>query len=117
MATNALAVSQTRFKVGWYPMLVISGLMAISYPILFFVDNARAIFMSYTAFCLYGFLVLLIPFRERKRWAWAATWILPVVLALTAYFLPEFGLYYFGSAAVFAVGQLLTMKNFFSTSR
>ena len=117
MATNEFAVSPTRFNVGWYLMLGISGLMAISYLILFFVDNESAVFVSYTAFSLYGFLVLLLPFQDRKKWAWAATWILPVVMALTAYFLPEYGLYYLGTAAAFAVGQLLTMKDFFSTGR
>lgn len=118
MTTSTFPALNTRFKVGWIPMLVISGLMALSYPILIFVENdPPTLFTSYTAFSLYAFLVLLIPFREGKKWAWAATWILPVVMALTAYFVPEFGPYYYGSAAVFVVGLLLTMQDFFSSSR
>ena len=114
MSTNHIPIHNLRFKIGWIPMLVISGLMALSYTILFFVDNESAMFMSYTAISLYAFLVLLIPFREGRKWAWLATWILPIVLALTAYILPEFGPYYYGSAAVFTLGLLLTMKDIFS---
>ena len=114
MMVSTLPAINTRFKIGWILMLVISGGMSISYPILFFTDNEVIIFVSYTAFSLYAFLVLLIPFREGKKWAWAATWILPVVMALTANFAPDYGPYYYGTAAVFTLGLLLTMKDFFS---
>ena len=113
MSANDIPIHNIRFKIGWIPMLVISGLMGLSYTILFFVDNQTAIFKSYTAISLYAFLVLLIPFREGRKWAWTATWILPIVLALTANFMPEFGLYYYGSAVVFAMGLILAMKDFF----
>ena len=115
MSASTVHFHNNRFSIGWIPMLVSSGLMSISYPLLIFVENdATVLFTAYTAFSLYGFLVLLIPFREGKKWAWAATWILPVVMALTAYFAPEFAPYYYGAAAVFALGLLLTMKDFFS---
>jgi len=114
MMVSTLLAINTRVKIGWIPMLVISGSMPISYLILFFVDNMGILFILYAAISLYAFLVLLIPFREGKKWAWAATWILPVVLALTAYFAPDYAPYYYGLAAVFTLGLLLTMKDFFS---
>lgn len=95
-------------------MLILSGLMAFSYLIMMFQETEHALFMIYSAISLYAFLVLLIPFREGNKWAWMATWILPVVLALTAYFAPEFAPYYYGTAVVFVLGLLLTMSEFFS---
>jgi hypothetical protein len=114
MTVSTFPTIKTRFRIGWILMLGLSGLMAFSYLILMFVDNAPTLFMIYSAISLYAFLVLLIPFREGKKWAWMATWILPVVLALTAYFAPEFAPYYYGTAVVFVLGLLLTMSEFFS---
>ena len=114
MTVSTFPTIKIRFTIGWIPMVVLSGLMALSYLIMMFVDNAPDLFMMYSAISLYAFLVLLIPFREGKKWAWMATWILPVVLALTAYFTPEFAPYYYGMAVVFVLGLLLTMSEFFS---
>jgi hypothetical protein len=115
MSASTIHFHNNRFSIGWITMLVASGLMALSYPYLILVEKeATVLFMSYTAFSIYGFLVLLIPFPEGEKWAWAATWILPVALALTGYFASEWGPYYYGAAAVFALGLLLTMKDFFS---
>ena len=114
MTVSIFPTIKTRFSIGWVLMLGSSGLMAFSYLILMFIDNAPDLFMIYSAFSLYAFLVLLIPFREGKKWAWMATWILPVVMALTAYFAPEFAPYYYGLAVVFVLGLLLTMSEFFS---
>jgi MFS superfamily sulfate permease-like transporter len=118
MTVSAFPALNVRFKVGWFLLVVLSGLMASSYLILIFTDSeGKALFTSYTAFSSYAFLVLLIPFREGKKWAWMATWIIPVVLALTAYFAPQFAPYYYGSAVVFVVGLLLTMSEFFSNRK
>ncbi|HVP22003.1 MAG TPA: hypothetical protein VMS73_09110 [Anaerolineaceae bacterium] len=113
MVTKTALAQSSRFKVGWIVMLGLSGLMAVSYLILIFVQNEHSLFTSYTAFSLYAFLVLLIPFRQAKKWAWMATWILPVVLALTAYFVSDFAPYYYGTAAVCVLCLLLTMAGFF----
>jgi hypothetical protein len=114
MTVSTFPTIKTRFSIGWIAMVVSSGLMAFSYLIMMFEENAHVLFMTYSAFSLYAFLVLLIPFREGKKWAWMATWIVPVVMALTAYFAPEFALYYYGAAVVFVLGLLLTMSEFFS---
>jgi len=115
MVTNPISAPNVRFKADWLLMLGLSGLMAASYVLLIFIQkDETTLFMGYTAFSLYAFLVLLIPFRQGKKWAWLATWILPVVLALTAYFVPDFGPYYYASAAACALALLLAMPAFFS---
>ena len=114
MVTKTVQAQNSRFKAGWILLLVLSALMAISHLVLIFVQNEPTLFTSYTAFNLYAFLVLLIPFRQGNKWAWMATWILPVGLALTAYFVPVIAPYYYGSAAACVLGLLLTMQEFFS---
>jgi hypothetical protein len=114
MSVTTIPAQNTRFRIGWILMLGLSGLMALSYLIMMFGENEHALFMIYSAFSLYAFLVLLIPFRKGNKWAWMATWLLPVVQALTAYFAPDFAPYYYGTAIVFVLGLLLTMSEFFS---
>lgn len=115
MVTKTISAPNPRFKAGWLLMLGLSGLMALSYLILIFVEKDEVtLFMSYTAFSLYAFLVLLIPFRQGKKWAWMATWMLPVVLGLTAYFVPDYAPYYYASAAVCVLSLLVAVPEFFS---
>jgi hypothetical protein len=70
------------------------------------------LFFGFAVFNLYAFLVVLIPFRQRNKWAWVATWLLPIGLALPATLDPDIAFYY-GVAAACVVGLLLTMKDFF----
>ncbi len=42
------------------------------------------------------------PFLQGSNSAWMATWILPVVMALTTYLVPDIAPYYYGAAAVCA---------------
>ncbi len=117
MTTSTFPALTARFKIAWIIILTSAALATISYLVMIFVDKGAAFFTPYTAFNLYGFLVLLIPFRRGQKWAWWSTWILPTSMALTGLYIPEFAPYYFGGAAVFAVGLLLTIKDFFSTNR
>ena len=113
MVTKTAAAQNARFRIGWFLLLVLSALMALNHLVLIFVQNEPTLFTGYTAFNLYAFLILLIPFRQGIKWAWMATWIFPVGLALAAFFAPEIAPYYYGSAAACAFGLLLTMPEFF----
>ncbi len=117
MSASTFLVPNTRFKIAWIIILAMAALATISYLVMIFVDTGAGVFIPYTAYNLYGFLVLLIPFRQLQKWAWWSTWILPASMVLTGFFLPEFAPYYFGGAAAFAVGLLLTMREFFSPVR
>ena len=117
MSASTFLVPNTRFKIAWIIILTSAALATISYLVMIFVDTGADFFIPYTAFNLYGFLVLLIPFPRGQKWAWWSTWILPASMALTGFYHPEFAPYYFGGAAVFAVGLLLTMRDFFSPNR
>ena len=114
MLATAIPVSNTRFKIGWIILLVSAALFTLAHLSLIFVfANEQTLFIGHTAFTLLAFLIILIPFREGKKWAWLATWILPVGLALTGAFDAEIAPYYIGMAVVCALGLLLTMRDFF----
>lgn len=114
MTVSTIPTVNTRFKIGWIFLLVLTAIMTLGHLILIFVNNEPVLFTGYTAFNLYAFLVLLIPFRQGKKWAWFATWILPVAFALSAYFDTEIAPYYYGLAAVCGLGLLITMRDFFT---
>ncbi len=114
MSVSTIPAQNTRFKAGWIILLVSAALMTLGHLSMIFVLDEPTLFIGHTAFNLYAFLIILIPFRQGKKWAWIATWILPVVLVLTASFVPEIVPYYFGMAAVCVLGLLLTMRDFFS---
>ncbi len=115
MTVNAIPAQNARFKIGWIILLVLAALITLGHMSLIFVfANEQTLFIGHTAFNLYAFLVILIPFRQGKKWAWLATLILPIGLALTGAFDAEIMPYYFGMAAVCALGLLLTMQDFFS---
>jgi hypothetical protein len=116
MVTKTAIAQNSRSKIGWFFLLILSALMTLNHLVLMFGQNEPTLFTSYTAFNLYAFLVLLIPFRQGKKWAWMASWILPVVLALTAFFVPDIAPYYYGSAAACVIGLLLTMPELFPSS-
>jgi hypothetical protein len=118
MTVNVIPAKNTSFKAGWIVLLVSAALFTLGHLSLIFVfANEQTLFIGHTAFNLYAFLVILIPFHEGKKWAWLATWILPVGLALTGAFDAQIAPYYFGMAAVCALGLLLTMRPFFSSSK
>ncbi|MGB3714814.1 MAG: hypothetical protein WA996_10330 [Candidatus Promineifilaceae bacterium] len=114
MLASSIFTDSTRFKIGWIILLVSAALFTLGHLSLIFVfANEQTLFIGHTAFNLLAFLIILIPFREGKKWAWLATWILPVGLALTGAFDAEIAPYYIGMAAVCALGLLLTMRDFF----
>jgi hypothetical protein len=114
MLTKSALAQNSRFKVGWLLLLVIDVLMTLSHFTLIFVLDEPNLFVGFTLFNLYALLVLLIPFRRGETWAWIATWLLPIGLALPASTDPNIAIYYFGSAAVCMLSLLLAMPEFFS---
>lgn len=113
MTVNTIPVPNTRFKIGWIILLVSAALMTLGHLSMIFVMDEPNLFTGFTAFTLFSFIVLLIPFRRGEKWAWLATWILPVGLAIPAATDPNIAIYYFGVAAACVLGLLLTMRDFF----
>ncbi len=101
------------FKSGWIALLISASLMTLMHFGLAFVLDDSVLFIGYTVFNLYAFIVILVPFRRGEKWAWMATWLLPVGLALPAAQDPDIALYYFSVAAVCVLGLLLTGRVFF----
>jgi len=113
MTVSAIPVQNTRFKFGWNILLVSAALMTLGHLSMIFVMDEPNLFTGFAAFTLFSFIVLLIPFRRGEKWAWLATWILPVGLAIPAATDPNIAIYYFGVAAACVLGLLLTMRDFF----
>lgn len=117
MATKSALVQNSRFKAGWIILLVIAGLMTMAHFSLIFIQDEPNLFVGFTLFTLYALHVLWIPFRRGETWAWLATWLLPIGLAILAATDANIRVYYFGAAAVCVLGLLLTMRNFFAVKR
>ncbi len=103
-----------RFKTGRMILLVAAALMTLNHFTLIFALDEPTLFTGFTAFTLYAFLVIYIPFRRTEKWAWVATWILPVGLAAPAFIEPNIAIFYFTVAAACVAGLLLTMRDFFA---
>jgi hypothetical protein len=116
MPASTILARNSHFKFGWIILLISAALMTLMhFGLIFFLDEPT-LFTGFAAFNLYAFLIIYIPFRRGEKWAWVATWILPVGLALPAFNDPDIAFYY-GVAAVCVLGLLLTMQDFFSKSK
>jgi hypothetical protein len=104
----------SRFKIGKIILLVSAGLMTLNHFVLIFALDEPALFIGFTAFTLYAFLVLYIPFRREEKWAWYTSWILPLGLAAPAFTEPDIAIFYYTVAAACVLGLLLTMPDFFA---
>jgi hypothetical protein len=117
MSANIKVSQNSRFKIGWIILLVSAALMTLGHLSMIFFLKEPNLFIGFSAFTLYSFVVILIPFRRVEKWAWLITWILPIGLAIPAANDPKIAIYYFGMAAVCVLGLLLTMQDFFSQAR
>ncbi len=108
-----------RFRIGWIILLVGVGLMTVNHSVLMLVLDEPLLFVGYAAFNLHALLVIAIPFRLHEKWAWYATWILPIGLAVPAALAddPTIAPFYYAVAATCVVGLLLTMRDFFALNR
>ena len=114
MLASSAYTSSTRFKIGWIALLVSAALMTLTHFSLIFILDEPVLFTGFAFFNLYALLVVLIPFRRAEKWAWTATWLLPIGLALPAALDPDILFFYFAVAAVCVLGLLLTMRDFFA---
>jgi len=103
----------SRFHIGRIILLVAAALMTLNHTVLFFALDNPVLFLGYAAFNLYALIVIAIPFRRYEKWAWYATWILPIGLALPATD-PKLAPFYSIVAAACVLGLLLTMRDFFA---
>ncbi len=115
MITKTALAQNTRFKVGWIILLVITALMAVNHIALPFYSPADATAaVGYAVLNIYALIVILIPFRRFERWAWLTSWIQPIGLALPAVIEsnPAILIFYFTASALLVLGLLLTMWDF-----
>ena len=112
MSAVAVVGKNTRSKFGWITLLVAAALMFLNHSSLIFILDEPVLFIGYTVFNLYALLVLWIPFRRGEMWAWWATWLLPIGLAVPAFFDPAIMYYYLAVAAFCILGLLLTRQDF-----
>ena len=103
----------SRFHIGRIILLVAAALMTLNHTVLLFALNKPVLFMGYAAFNMYALIVIAIPFRRHEKWAWYATWILPIGLALPATD-PKLAPFYSIVAAACVLGLLLTMRDLFA---
>lgn len=108
-----------RFRAGWIMLLVSAGLMTLNHGVMMFAPDNPVLFVGYAAFTLYALVIIAIPFRLHEKWAWYATWILPVGLAVPAALAndPNLAPFYYAVATACVVGLLLTMRDFFAGDR
>lgn len=114
MSETPMLAHNARFKFGWIALLLSAGLMALMHAGLIFFLDEPVLFAGFAVFNLYALIVITIPFRRNEKWAWRATWLLPVGLAVPASLDPDIAILYFVVAAVCLLGLLLTMQDFFS---
>ena len=113
--STLINVSHTsRFQIGRIILLVAAGLMTLNHSVLIFALDDPVLFMGYAAFNLYALIVIAIPFRRHEKWAWYATWILSIGLAIPASTDPKLAPFYYIVAAACVLGLLLTMRDFFA---
>jgi hypothetical protein len=109
----------SRFQIGRIILLVAAGLMTLNHSVLIFALDDPVLFMGYAAFNLYALIVIAIPFRRHEKWAWYATWILPIGLVASAVLAGDSNItpFYDAVAAACVLGLLLTIRDFFAGDR
>jgi len=105
------------FRTGWIVLLLAAALMTLNhFGLMVFLDQP-ILFLGWTAFNLYALVLIAIPFRRLEKWAWYATWLLPVGLAAGGFTDPAIAVFYYAVAAACVLGLLLTMREFFAVER
>jgi hypothetical protein len=111
-----------RFKIGWIILLIAAGLMTLNHVVLFFAEDEPVLFAGFAAFTAYALVLIALPFRRRERWAWFATWTLPMGLATPWLAAPAstdatIAILYYSIAAACVLGLLVTIHDFFALNR
>lgn len=108
------------FRAGWIVLIVGAALMTLNHVVLLFVLDSPLLFLGFALFTLYALVVAVIPLRRRERWAWYATWLLPMGMAAAAVIdvtNPNVAIFYIVAAAVGVAGMLLTARGVFVGQR
>ncbi|GAB3742997.1 hypothetical protein [Microlunatus parietis] len=104
-------------RIGWVVLVVLTAGYAINHVagIATFsdTDDERLMFAVFAGLNALTLIILLLPYRQRQFWAWAATWVSVAVFALCPIWVaPPIGLFYLGTAVVLALAQLATLPDF-----
>lgn len=115
-ARDGRPVSVVLWRIGWGALLFFTAAFALNHLGVFYIASStdeQQMFELFGMLHLLALVILLIPYRRREWWAWLAMWIAIVPVALVLVFVPDvLGAVYFGSAAVMAVAQFLTLPDF-----
>jgi hypothetical protein len=84
MSAPAHVGDSARSRIGSSILLVAAGLMTLNDVVLLLALDEPVLFLGFAAFNLHAVVIIAIPFRRRERWAWYATWMLPIGLAAPA---------------------------------
>ena len=117
MVTRTISSTTSLSKIGWFSLLISTGLMAVGHFFMIFIFDEPVLFTNFTAFQLLAFFVLYIPFRRQEKWAWVISWMLPLSSVVIAISDPELTLYFVAFTAICVAGLLVTMGDFFSRSQ
>jgi hypothetical protein len=102
-------------EVAWVVLLVLSALLAINHVVgaILRPGPTAGVFVTPASANLAAVVLLLLPYRRGRAWAWWAVWGEVTVTASVPFWTrPEVGLWYGGTAAVLAVGQLIALRRF-----
>ena len=115
MSTNVNFGQNSRFKIGWLALLILSALAAFGHIMLIFVMRDEALlFVGWAGFNLLSTALLYVPFRRGEKWTWYTSWILVIGFAVPILFSTElFAVMYVIAAVVMALALLLTRPAFF----
>jgi len=102
------------YKVGWWILFALSVLSTLSnFALIFIESNMVDSFIAWSTFSAYSVFVLLIPYRQGKKWAWYLTWILPIPFTILGLNNPDAAPYFLTAAGLIILSQLLTRGAFF----
>ena len=117
MSVDVHVNQDRRFRIGRFILLASAALMTLNHLGLMFFLDEPLLFLGFSAFNVYSLLVIAIPFGRRERWAWYATWILPIGLAVAGFLATDVSILYYAIAAACVLGLLLTMWEFLAVDR
>lgn len=104
-------------RIAWVVLVVLTAGYAVNHVagIATFSDNDtdRLMFAVFAGLNVETLIILLLPYRSRRFWAWAVTWVSVAVFAVCPIWVePPIGLFYLGTAVVLAAAQLAALPDF-----
>lgn len=115
MSTATIQFQSITYKIGWWLLLGLVVVGVLGYVAMIFVEPLHAdsfVAWATLSFC-YG-VVLLIPYRRREKWAWCLTWVAVIPAIVLSVANRDLAPWYLPGVGLGALGQLLTLRAFFS---